>query len=351
MSSIIKLTKNEIKHYLIIDNSSFITAIKKINKNKYKFLIVISRSNKVIGTLTDGDIRRANLKFSNFSKLNLKEVISNKFIKINYKNSDLSIQNYLSKNKIPYIPLVDDADIIKGIALLGSDKFKTKDNTIIIMAGGKGERMLPLTKNKPKPLISYKGMSILKNIILNGKKQGFFNFIISVNYLGNMIKKEFDDGSKLGVNIEYIFEKNPLGTAGALSLIKKSFTKPVIVTNADIITEIDYSSLLDFHVQKKSYTTVVLKNYSWQNPYGVVKTKNLKIQEIIEKPVYMYSVMAGIYVLDKRFNINLKKNIKLDMPDYLQYLINLNKKITGYSMYEDILEISNYNEFLKLNKL
>lgn len=351
MTKILKITKNDMKNYLLIDNSSFISAIKKINNNKYKFLIVINKQNKVIGTLTDGDIRRANLKFTNFERLKLKDVIAKKFIKINFKEPDYKIENYLVKKKIPYIPIVNDVDIIKGIAVLGSNKFKIHNNTIIIMAGGKGERMMPLTKDRPKPLISYKGISILKNIILNAKKQGFVNFIISINYLGNMIKKEFGNGSELGIKIEYIFEKNPLGTAGSLSLIKKSFSEPVIVTNADIITDINYSLLLDFHIKKKSFTTVVLKNYSWQNPYGVVKTKNIKIKSIIEKPVYIYSVMAGIYILDKKFNINLRKNIKLDMPDYLQYLINLNKKIIGYSLYEDILEISNYNEFLKLNKL
>jgi choline kinase len=351
MAKILKLKQSERKHYLLIDNAPFISAIKKINKNKYKFLIVINKHKKVIGTLTDGDIRRANLKFKNFEKLKLKDVISNKFIKVNYKEPDYKIENYLTKNKIPYIPIVNNLDVIKGIAVLGSNRFKTHNNTIIIMAGGKGKRMMPLTKDKPKPLISYKGMSILKNIIINAKKQGFINFIISINYLGDMIKNEFGNGSKLGINIEYIFEKNPLGTAGSLSLIKKSFSEPVIVTNADIITNVDYSLLLDFHIKKKSFTTVVLKNYSWQNPYGVVKIKNLKVKDIIEKPVYMYSVLAGIYVLDKKFNINLKTNIKLDMPNYLQYLINLNKKIIGYSLYEDILEISNYNEFLKLNKL
>ena len=349
MEKIIKLTKSEIKPYLLKGSASFISAIERINNNKYKFLIVINELNKVIGTLNDGDIRRANLKFSNFQDLELKDVIGKKFIKINLNQPDYKIRNYLSKNDIPYIPIVNKFNIIKGIAVLSSNYFKSYNNTIIIMAGGKGERMMPLTANKPKPLISYKGMSILKNIILNAKKQGFVNFIISINYLGNMIKKEFGDGSSLGINIEYVLEKKPLGTAGSLSLIKKSFSEPVVVTNADIITDINYSSLLDFHIKKKSFTTVVLKNYSWQNPYGEVKIKNLKIKGIIEKPVYMHSVSAGIYVLDQNFKHNLKKNKKIDMPDYLQNLISLNKKLYGFSLYEDILEISNYKEFLKLN--
>lgn len=348
MENLIKIDKKKLKNYTIFINTNIQNAIERINNNQFKFLIVLDSNKKVLGTITDGDIRRTYLKFNNFTNLPVSNVINLKFVKENYLSSDLKIKNKLIENSIYFLPLVNKNRKLEAIAILSFEKNSIKSNTIIIMAGGKGKRMMPLTKNIPKPLIHYKGTSIIEGIILKAKKQGFVNFIISINYLGEKIRKKIKDGSSLGVKVEYVVEKKPLGTAGSLSLINKKFEDPVIVTNADIISDIDYSSLLDAHITSKSYITAVIKNFSWQNPYGVVEIKKNKINKIIEKPVNKYNVMAGIYSIDKNFKKNLKKNIKLDMNKYIENMIHKKKKISAFSIIEPLIEIGEYTDYIKL---
>ena len=168
------------------------------------------------------------------------------------------------------------------------------------MAGGKGIRLLPLTKKIPKPLLKIKGRPIIENIILNFKKQGFKNFIISVNYLANKIKKYLGAGKSLNVKITYIHEKSSLGTAGSLSLIDlKKSVFPIILTNSDLISEIDYNNLINYHITKKSDLTICAKNKIFELPYGEISQHNERVKEIIEKPTINHLINAGVYVLNK----------------------------------------------------
>ena len=219
------------------------------------------------------------------------------------------------KNTLPQIPIVDENKKISGLFLW--DEFleqKKISNTIVIMAGGKGSRLGKYTKNCPKALLPINGKPMLLRIIEKAKLQGFEKFIISVNYLGHMIEDYFSDGQKWDVNINYLRENNPLGTAGSLNLISKKSTLPYIVTNCDIVSDFNFGDLLDFHNHNKAEATMAVRIHEWENPYGVVRTKGVDIIEFEEKPIIKSHINAGVYVLENTALDYIKKNEFLDMP-------------------------------------
>jgi NDP-sugar pyrophosphorylase family protein len=218
------------------------------------------------------------------------------------------------------------------------------------MAGGKGSRLMPLTKKTPKPLLKIKGVPIIEKIILNFKSQGFTNFTISVNYLGYKIKKYLGNGERLKVNINYINEKKYLGTAGSLSLIDlKKIVFPLILANSDLISEIDYNNLVDYHIKKKADITICGKNKIFEMPYGEILENQEKVKAIIEKPKIYHLVNAGVYVINKNILRNIIRNKKLMMNEYVTQQLKKNKKVFCYPIYENWIDVGNIIDY-KNNK-
>lgn len=328
------------KNYPIIHKDQKIfQAINKIIKSKIKVLFVVDSKNKLLGSVASGDLRRSIGK-----KIDLNQTVEKiMFKKVKYfykKGNQLS-----SLEDLICVPIVNKK---KQIIDFEYNKLlkKSRKNTIFLMAGGKGARLLPLTKKIPKPLLRIKGIPIIEKIILNFRNQGFKNFIISVNYLGYKIKKHLGKGDRLKVNIDYIDEKKYLGTAGSLSLINfKKTLFPIIVTNSDLISEIDYYNLINFHNKKKSDLTICGKNKLFQMPYGEILQKDEKVHRIIEKPNIFHLVNAGVYVLNKNILKDIMKNKKLMMNEYISQQIKKNKKVFCYPVYENWIDIGSKTDF------
>ena len=310
-------------------------AIDKIIKSKIKILFVVDKKNKLLGSIASGDLRRSIRK-----KIDLNQSVQRiMFKKPKYfktKGKSLALMEELI-----CIPIVNRKKEI--IDFQYNETFiRDKNNTVFLMAGGKGTRLLPLTKKTPKPLLKIKGTPIIEKIIMNFKSQGFKNFIISVNYLGYKIKKYLGDGEKLKVSINYIDEKKYLGTAGSLSLIDlKNIFFPIIVTNSDLISDIDYHNLINFHKKKKSQITICGKNKIFKMPYGEILQKYEKVEKIVEKPNINHFVNAGVYVLDKNIIKNLPKNKKLMMNELITHQLKKNKNVYCYPIYETWVDIGN----------
>tara|TARA_A100001011_G_scaffold398094_1_gene501334 strand:+ start:3319 stop:4332 length:1014 start_codon:yes stop_codon:yes gene_type:complete len=324
---------------IISKDQKIFQAINRIIKSKIKILFVVDKKNKLIGSVASGDLRRSIGK-----KINLNEKVEKiMFRKPKYfqkKSNDPSTLKHLI-----CVPIVNKK---KQIIDFEYNQILTKDrqNTVFLMAGGKGVRLLPLTKKKPKPLLKIKGTPIIEKIILNFRNQGFKNFIISVNYLGYKIKKYLGKGDRLKVNIDYIDEKKYLGTAGSLSLIDlKKTIFPIIVTNSDLISEIDYYNLINYHIKKKSDLTICGKNKIFQMPYGEILQKYEKVDKIIEKPNIFHLVNAGVYVINKDILKNIIKNKKLMMNEFITQQLKKNKKIFCYPVYENWIDIGNKVDF------
>ena len=231
-------------------------------------------------------------------KSNIIKIVNSNPITVNYEINKIKAKKLMNRNSISHLPILDKYNSkIKGLIILKdiSSEEQFFDNPVVIMAGGKGQRLWPITKNCPKPLLKINGETIIEKIIKTCRRQGFKNFLVSINYLGKMIKDYLQEGKKLDSKIEYIREKKFLGTGGSLSLIKKNSVKksPLIVINGDILVNINFKELIDFHVKNKSKATMVVRKSSFQNPYGEVKLQNMKIKKFDEKPIrYFFQILA-----------------------------------------------------------
>ncbi|MDC3047477.1 sugar phosphate nucleotidyltransferase, partial [Prochlorococcus sp. AH-736-A21] len=234
---------------------------------------------------------------------------------------------------------------------LWNDSFNTnkRKNTFVIMAGGQGKRLRPYTENCPKPMIEIEGKPMLEHILYRAKLEGFQNFIISINYLGQIIKDYFGDGSRHNINIKYVNEDLPLGTAGSLSLLELP-DEPFLVSNGDIITDISYGNLLDFHIKHNAVATMAIKIHQWQNPFGIVSMDGIVIKGFEEKPIIKSQVNAGVYALSKDSLDSLIKNEKCDMPDLFLKLKSQKKLTIGYPIHEHWKDIGRPDD-LKTFKL
>jgi dTDP-glucose pyrophosphorylase len=314
-------------------------AIDKINKSKIKILFVVDKKNKLLGSISSGDIRRSIVKKIDPNQ-NVQKIM---FMKTKYLFKKENVKK-IGENLI-CIPIVNKRKVIVDFQLNPIIK-KDNKNTIFLMAGGKGVRLLPLTKKTPKPLLKIKGIPIIEKIIINFRNQGFKNFIISVNYLGHKIKKYLRDGKRLNVRITYIHEKKYLGTAGSLSLInKKKTTFPIIIGNSDLISEIDYNNLISYHNFKSSDLTICSKNKIFIMPYGAILQSGERVSKIIEKPIIRHLVNAGIYVINEAMLKDLVKNEHLMMNEFITQKLKKNKKVFCYPIYENWIDIGSKIDF------
>lgn len=332
------------KNSLVIHkDQNIFEAINKIIKSKIKMLFVVDKSNKLLGSISSGDLRRSIRKRIDLNQ-SVQKIMYKKTRYYQNKDKDLKIlKNFIC------IPVLNKKKQIVDFKF-SKTLIKNKKNTVFLMAGGKGLRLLPLTKKTPKPLLKIKGIPIIEKIILQFKNQGFKNFIISVNYLGHKIKKYLGDGKKLNVNIDYISEKKYLGTAGSLFFVDFKKAKfPLIVANSDLISEIDYNNLIDFHTKKKADITICAKNKFFEMPYGEIVEKNEKVKAIIEKPKTYHLVNAGIYIIEKKLIKNSIRNKKLMMNEFIMYQLKKKKKIFCYPVYESWIDIGNKIDY-KNNK-
>ena len=322
------------KEHIIYSNDSIKKAVIKLGKLNKKFCIAVDENNKYVGTLTDGDIRRGLLL--NLTLMNKVKEICNK--KSHYTIKELTAnkaQEIFLKKQIKFIPIINSHKKVLGVYYyLENDYLNTIENEMWIMAGGKGKRLRPFTNKIPKPLLPVNGKPIIETIILIAKKQGIRNFVISINYLGNKIKSYLKKGEKLGVNIRYVKEDKPLGTAGSLYYFKKT-RLPIIVSNADVISNINYREMLEYHKKLNSYITIgAISNFE-KNHYGNIIFKKNRVKRIEEKIEKKTFINSGIYTL----NPNIKKFFKskkfFHMTNFIETAILDKKKVCVFPIHEN----------------
>lgn len=320
--------------YIINLDSNIKKAIIKLGKLDNQFCIVCDNKKRFVGTLTDGDIRRGLLKNYNLEdKIN--RFCNKKSLTLKSVNFNNKITAILEKKKIKFIPIISASKKVIGIHHINEPiKSKFIENKMVIMAGGLGKRLRPFTYKLPKPLLPVDGKPIIERIILTAKKQGIQNFIVSINYLGLKIKKYLGDGTKLGVKISYINENKPLGTAGSLYLLEKN-NKPLIVTNADIISNINYKEMLNYHIKLKSFITVgAISNFE-KNHYGKIIFKNNLIKKIEEKKEKKQYINSGIYILNPNYKLYLKEKKFFHMTDLIDLVISKKKRVCLFPVHEN----------------
>lgn len=331
------------------ENSTIKDALKVIGHNNLRIALVLSKNKTLKGIVTDADIRHGLL--NNLTLDDSVNLIMKKTPITAREDTPLEqIINLASKNNIYEIPILNNKNqVIRVESIAKIIISRTNLNEVVIMAGGLGSRLAPLTDKTPKPMLKVGSKPILQIIIERLIKQNFFNFTICINYKKEIIKKYFGDGKKFGANIKYIEENSRLGTAGALSLIKEQQKLPIIVMNADVITDLDFKLMLDFHTKNKSIATMGVREFIQTIPYGVIESKNSKITKISEKPTNKFFINAGIYILDPICISFIPNNEFFDMPNLFTTLIKKRKKVMQFEIDEYWIDIGRHNEYEKAN--
>ena len=332
-----------LKNKLVLKKSSTLReAVKLLDQSGTGVLAVVDKKNKLIGLITDGDIRKSVLS----NELSLKKIINKKPYKIHFKSSKIKILNYLKKIRRQHVPLVDDNDKFIKIFSINYKPYQIKPNWVVIMAGGLGSRLGDLTKKTPKPMLKINDIPILEHIITNFISSGFSNFLISVNYKSEIIKNYFKDGTDLGVKIKYLEEKKFLGTGGSLSLIDFKISDPFFVINGDIFTNINFQDILDSHVKNKSKATMCIKEYEFKIPYSVIKKdKKNKFLSISEKPTNFFFINSGIYLFEPEIISHIPRKTFFDLPEIFEIIKKFKKKINLFEINNFWIDLGQLKDF------
>ena len=307
--------------------------------------LVVNLEGRLLGTVTDGDIRRAILRGTSLEDP-VASIMNNEPLVARKGEDASSVLGLMRPKRLHQVPLIDNDGRVCGLQII--DELvapKVLGNPVVIMAGGLGSRLSPLTDETPKPMLNVGKKPILETIVDTLREHGFYDIHLSVNYLADVVEKHFGDGSKYGVKISYLREDKRLGTAGALSLLKTVSEHPILIMNGDVLTNLNYSQLLDYHITSSSDATMCVREYELQIPYGVVETKSNQISAIVEKPKKRYLVNAGVYVLQPDVIDNIPKDIYYDMTDLFTELTKNGRNATVFPVREYWIDIGQPEDY------
>ncbi len=334
-----------LKKITILPDSTLRNALSVLDAEALRIVLVVDDSFRLLGTVTDGDIRRGLL-----NGLDMQDVVSGVMninpTTVSSAQSEKELISIMEAKDFLALPVLDDNVLVGLVTLQDLMTIKKYENPVFLMAGGFGTRLRPLTNNCPKPLLKVGDKPILEITLQHLIRYGFSNFYISTHYLPEMIQDHFGNGDKWGVSITYVHESKPLGTGGALGLLPKEIPQlPLIMMNGDVLTNMDLSKLLEFHISENSDATMCVREYEYQVPYGVIKAEGNCIVSMTEKPMHYFHVNAGIYVVSPEIFNSVKQNTVIDMPTLLEQRIEYNKKVCMFLLHEYWLDIGRMEDF------
>lgn len=326
-------------------------AIQCIDQGAKGITLIVDEDQRLIGTITDGDIRRALL-----ARTSLAEPLSSLLeakassaypepVTAPLHTAPENLLKIMQEKVLHQIPLLDADGRLAGLVtmddLLPAEPARMR---AVIMAGGQGARLMPLTAQTPKPMLEVGGRPMLEHVITQLRESGIHHVNISTHYLADQIKSHFQDGQQFGVELNYVTEDRPLGTAGSLHLLEKS-AEPLLVINGDILTRLDFRAMLYFHREQRAEVTVAVRKFDLNVPYGVVETDGVSVQGLTEKPSFSFFVNAGIYLLEATAHDSIPRNLRFDMTDLIKLLLKQGRPVASFPMHEYWLDIGHPEEF------
>lgn len=324
--------------------------VRSLNETGLQIALIVSDDMALVGTVTDGDIRRGLLRGLDLASP-VDSIVYTQPLVVTTDFSRDMVLHLMQANRIRQLPIVDEQRRVVGLhtwdALLTPG---TRENLMVIMAGGKGTRLRPHTEHCPKPLLPVGDKPMLEHIIGRARDSGFTRFVLAIHYLGHMIEDAFGDGASLGVTIEYIREESALGTAGALSLLVPRPSSAFLVTNGDVLTDVRYDELLEFHLRHGAAGTMAVRLHEWQHPFGVVRTDGVDITGFDEKPVSRSHINAGIYALEPAALDQLVAGEPCDMPTLFTRLREQSGRTIVYPMHEPWLDVGRDDDLTRARK-
>jgi dTDP-glucose pyrophosphorylase/predicted transcriptional regulator len=333
------------KESLISPDTPIRQAIATIDASSLQIALVVDKDGKLAGTVTDGDIRRGLLRELSLDA-RVSELMNRNPRSVGRNEGRHAIMSLMRENGLHQIPVLDENGVVIALEVLDELLKPVKlDNFVVLMAGGLGSRLRPLTENTPKPMLEIGKKPILEHILESLIASGFHRFFIAVNYRADVVRDYFRDGSQWGVDIRYLQEESRLGTAGALSLLPEKAAAPILVMNADLLTKLDFLSLLRFHIEHRSTATMCVRQHKVQIPYGVVTLDSDRITEIVEKPTQQCFINAGIYVIDPEVLERVPDGRYFDMPELFRTLISSGLPTAAFPVRELWIDIGHLADF------
>lgn len=335
----------DVKKIVLNKKDTILKALELLDLYALRIVLVVDEDNHLLGSITDGDIRRGLLKGQDVHAS--VETIMH-ITPYSIEEGELTnrqIFEIMREKRYLALPVLKAGQLVNIITLEDLISRKRKENPVFIMAGGFGTRLRPLTDKCPKPMLPVGGKPLLETIVLSLKEQGFYKFYISTHYLPEIIREHFGNGEKFDVQIQYVHENDPLGTGGALSLLPKEEIKlPFVVINGDVLTNMNFGKLLDFHEKNQSIATMCVREFQYQIPYGVVNSEDNVIQSMTEKPSYFFDINTGIYVISPELLAQVNAEF-IGMPTILEQQIALQQKVTSYPLHEYWLDIGHMEDY------
>lgn len=342
---------NELERVTVSPNSSVRQVMECIDQSAKGIALVLDDQRHLIGTVTDGDIRRAilagmDLDLSISELLRLRQpIFASGAITAPLGTDETTLLDLMTENDVRHIPLVDENECVTDISFL-TEIVKEHKLPIraVVMAGGFGNRLRPLTEDVPKPMLPVGNKPLLQLIVEQFKQAGIRQVNVATHYKGDVIAEHFKNGEAFGVDIRYVKEDQPLGTAGALSLLEEA-DEPLLVMNGDILTRVDFRALLHFHREHKADLTVCVRQYEFNVPYGVIDTDGVNVKGISEKPVVRQFINAGIYLLNPQVRRLVPNGQAYDIPDLIERLIKEERTVVCFPIREYWLDIGEAGQY------
>jgi dTDP-glucose pyrophosphorylase len=329
--------------FVVGEETALIETLRRIDQGNLQ-LAVVERDGKIVGTVTDGDVRRALLSGVSLDA-SVEQVMNRTPIVAPVGISNAAALTLMRRHSIHQLPIVDAEGKVTEVKLIDDLAVAPpSDHWVILMAGGLGSRLKPLTNETPKPLLRIGDRPILETVLTGFVKAGFGKFFISINYKADMIREYFGNGSSWGVEISYLEERERLGTAGALSLLPERPEQPFFVMNGDLLTTVNFEQMLKYHREHQAFSTVCVREHSVTVPFGVVDFEDHRLVGIREKPTQKFFVNAGVYLLDPCILDHLDANEIIDMPSLIERTIARGKPSVGFPLREYWIDVGRLDD-------
>ena len=341
------MSESKFQEILVAPNTSIREVLHIIELNSSRIAIVVDQDHMVLGVVTDGDIRRGLLRGLSL-RAEVHTVMNGNPLVMSEDVNHEEILSLAKSRGILAVPVTKNKKFKTLVSVYGAEEQQTIENPVFIIAGGFGTRLKPLTDNCPKPMLPINQKPLLEIIIKSFIRHGFVNFYISTHYLANIVTDYFGDGSSLGVNIQYVHESKPLGTGGALGLLPAELIKSsFIMVNGDILTNLNWRRLLDFHNKSGGIATMCLRKYEHSVPYGVVESQDGKVIQMIEKPTKYFDINAGVYAVSPELLCQIKANEAIDMPTILEKNIDAGSHVSVFPIHESWIDVGGKDDLLR----
>ncbi|HEU5238359.1 MAG TPA: nucleotidyltransferase family protein [Pyrinomonadaceae bacterium] len=340
----------ELSQIVVPPNCPVRQVIESIDRSAKGIALVLDEARHLIGTVTDGDVRRAILAGMDLDSpvdqlLAMRKAPFKIPLTAPVGTADATLLHLMTENTVRHIPLVDDEERVVDVAFM-SELVKEYELPLraVVMAGGYGTRLRPLTNDLPKPMLPLGTKPLLELIVDQLREAGIKHVNVATHYRGDMIAKHFKNGQDFGVDIHYVEEDRPLGTAGALGLLEES-DEPLLVINGDILTRVDFRAMHNFHREHKAELTVGVRQYELAVPYGVITTDGVAVTGISEKPVLRQFINAGIYLLDPSVHRLIPNGQPCDIPELIEMLLSEGRSVVCFPIREYWLDIGKADHY------